>query len=144
MKFTLNIDKETDEEVIINVHERTPLVDEIEKLVLNDVFELVCFDEDKTAIILDFSDIHCFVVENNKVYAFTDTKKYTIKCRIYQLEEKLPSSFIKVNQSCIGNLKKIERFDASFAGSLVVRFKCGYKDFVSRRQLKKFKERLGL
>lgn len=144
MKFTLNIDKETDEEVIINVHERTPLVDEIEKLVLNDVFELVCYDDDKTAIILDFSDIHCFVVENNKVYAFTDTKKYTIKYRIYQLEEKLPSSFIKVNQSCIGNLKKIERFDASFAGSLVVRFKCGYKDFVSRRQLKKFKERLGL
>lgn len=144
MKFTLNIDKSKDEEVIVNAHIRTPLVDEIEKLVLNDVSELVCFDEDKTAVIMDYLDIHCFVIENNKVYAYTDRHKYSTKYRIYQLLEKLPSCFIKVNQSCIGNIKKIERFDASFAGSLIIRFKCGYKDCVSRRQLKEFKERFGL
>ncbi len=144
MKFTLNINKDIDEEVIINAHDRSKLVDEIERLVLNDVFELVCFDDDRTAVVKDFSQIHCFVVENNKVYAYTDVTKYVIKYRLYQLMEKLPSYFIKVNQSCIGNMKKIERFDASFTGSLTVRFKCGHKDYVSRRQLKEFKERFGL
>lgn len=144
MKFTLNIDMSIDEEIIVNAHERTKLIDEIERLVTNDTFELVCMDTDKTAVILDFSDIHCFVVENNKVYAYTDNKKYSIRYRIYQLIEKLPSNFIKVNQSCIANIKKIERFDASIAGSLIIKFKCGYKDSVSRRQLKEFKERFGL
>lgn len=144
MKFTLNIDMSIDEEIIVNAHERTKLIDEIERLVTNDTFELVCMDTDKTAVILDFSDVHCFVVENNKVYAYTDNKKYSIKYRIYQLIEKLPSNFIKVNQSCIANIKKIERFDASIAGSLIIKFKCGYKDSVSRRQLKEFKERFGL
>lgn len=144
MKFTLNIDKALEEEVMVTAHERSPLVDEIERLVLNDIFELVCFDEDRSAMIKDFSEIHCFVVENNKVYAYTDKNKYAIKYRIYQLLEKLPSSFIKLNQSCIGNIKMIDRFDASLAGSLVIRFKCGYRDSVSRRQLKEFKERFGL
>lgn len=143
MKFTLNIDSTKDEEIIINAHQKTKLIEEIEKLVINDSFELVCIDEDKTAVILEFSDIHCFVVENNKVYAYTDKSKYAIKYRIYQLIDKLPQSFIKVNQSCVGNIKKIERFDASIAGSLIIKFKCGYKDCVSRRQLKEFKERFG-
>lgn len=144
MKFTLNIDKAVAEEVVVNAHERSQLVDEIEKLVLNDTFELVCYDEDKSALILDFSDIHCFAVENNRVYAYTDKGKYAIKYRMYQLAEKLPSTFIKLNQSCIGNIRMIDRFDASLAGSLIIRFKCGYKDSVSRRQLKEFKERFGL
>lgn len=143
MKFTLNIDSTKDEEIIINAHQKTKLIEEIEKLVINDSFELVCIDEDKIAVILEFSDIHCFVVENNKVYAYTDKSKYAIKYRIYQLIDKLPPSFIKVNQSCVGNIKKIERFDASIAGSLIIKFKCGYKDCVSRRQLKEFKERFG-
>ena len=144
MKFTLNIDKSKDEEIIVTAHERTKLIDEIERLVTNDTFELVCMDADKTAVILDFADVHCFVVENNKVYAYTDKKKYRIKYRIYQLAERLPKSFIKVNQSCIANIKQIERFDVSIAGSLIIKFKCGYTDCVSRRQLKDFKERFGI
>lgn len=144
MKFILNIDEKLDEEIIINVKKRTPLVDEIEKLVLSGDFELLCFNDDKTAVIKDFSDIHCFAVQNNKVYAYTDNEKFLIKYRIYQLIDKMPSSFIKVNQSCIGNINKIERFDTSFTGSLLVKFKCGYSDYVSRRQLRNFKERFGL
>lgn len=144
MKFILNIDKSKDEEVIVNAHEKTKLVEEIEKLVLNDTFELIGYDSDKTSVLLDFQDVQCFVVNDGKVYAYTDNSKYYVKYRIYQLQEKLPLNFIKVNQSCIGNIKKISRFDASLAGSLIIKFKCGYKDCVSRRQLKEFKERCGL
>ena len=36
MIFKLFIDKNCQEEVIVNVHERTPLVDKIERLVLQD------------------------------------------------------------------------------------------------------------
>lgn len=144
MKFTLNIDKTLDEEVIVNAHEKTPLIEQIEHLVINNTFELIGYKSDKTATILDFADINCFVVSDNKVYAFTSDDKYIIKLRLYQLMDKVPHSFIKVNQSCIGNIRQISRFDASLAGSLLVKFKCGYTDCVSRRQLKEFKERFGI
>ena len=54
------------------------------------------------------------------------------------------SDFVKLNQSCIVNIKKIECFDASLGGALKVTLKNGYRDYVSRRQLKAVKERLGL
>jgi DNA-binding LytR/AlgR family response regulator len=46
--------------------------------------------------------------------------------------------------SCIANLSKIKKFNASFSGSLSVVFKNGYTDYVSRRSVKFIKERLGL
>ena len=83
-------------------------------------------------------------MQNSKVYAITYEGRYQLRCRLYQLEEKLPQNFVKLNQSCIGNVKKIQRFNASFGGSLSVEFKNGYKDYVSRRQMKAVKERFGL
>ena len=61
-----------------------------------------------------------------------------------QLEEMLDDSFVKINQSCIANIKKIDRFKATVGGSLTVIFKNGHIDYVSRRNLKNVKERLGL
>ena len=42
------------------------------------------------------------------------------------------------------NIDKIKRFDASLSGFLLVTLKNGYSDYVSRRNLKNVKERLGL
>ena len=90
------------------------------------------------------SDTYCFTVEESRVYAITKSGKWQLKCRLYNLEESLPQSFVKINQSCIANIKMIHRFDTSLSGALAVRFKNGYCDYVSRRNLKTVKERLGL
>ena len=38
----------------------------------------------------------------------------------------------------------ISHFDLSLGGTMKVVFKSGYKDYVSRRQIKNIKERLGI
>ena len=78
------------------------------------------------------------------MYAVCEKNKYLLKKRLYLLEEKLPESFVKINQSCLANIKKTERFDTSISGTLKIRFKNGDTDYVSRRQLKAVKERLGI
>lgn len=143
MKFSFFIDKDKDEEVIVYAHEKTKLIESIENLVNENDFELIGFI-DKEAVKIDISDVYCFTVENNKIYAVCEDKKYLLKSRLYQIEEKLSENFIKINQSCIANIRKIRKFDASFTGTLTVIFKNGYKDFVSRRNVKNVKERLGL
>lgn len=85
-----------------------------------------------------------FFTEDNKVFALTENEKYRLKSRLYQLEENLNDNFVKINQSCIANIKSIDKFKATVGGSLTVIFKNGYVDFVSRRNLKNVKERLGL
>lgn len=143
MKCKIFIGKEYEEEVLVYAHEETELVKRIQSLVSEENLILIGYKE-KEAFQLNLFDINCFLVEDNKIYAFTQDDKLLMKCRLYKLEETLPQNFIKINQSCIANINKIERFGTSFSGSLTVRFKNGNTDYVSRRKMKSVKERLGI
>lgn len=143
MKVTTILDPDRDEEVIIFTRERNQLVEEIERLVSQNTAELVGFCDD-SATILDYVKIVRFTAENGKVYAVVGEKRYLIRRRLYQLEQQMPSVFIKINQSCLANIRHIARFEAAFSGALRVVFKNGDIDYVSRRNLKQIKERFGL
>ncbi len=143
MKVTTILDPDREEEVIIFTRERNQLVEEIERLVSRNTAELVGFYND-SATILDYVKIVRFTVENGKIYAVVGNKRYQIRRRLYQLEQQMPASFIKINQSCLANVRHIVRFEAAFSGTLRVVFKNGDIDYVSRRNLKQIKERFGL
>ena len=143
MKCQTIVDAEREEEVVIYVREKSTVSDRIEAFVKEISCELIGYNEN-TAVNLELDDVFCFTVEDGKVYALTESEKYRLKQRLYLLEEMLDVSFVKINQSCIANIRKIKKFDASFSGTLTVVFKNGYRDYVSRRQLKKVKERIGL
>ena len=136
------IDVECEESVTIYARERTQLVEDIEKLVNRTKNIVIGYFENKI-FTLSPDKIYCFFVENNKIYADTDNQRFMIKERLYTVENTVGDSFIKINQSCIVNIDKIERFEASFSGALTVVLKNGYKDYISRRQLKIVKERIG-
>lgn len=142
MKISIITDKTKDEKIIIHVHERNELVDAIEKLVHESSQDLFGY-KDNEAKRINLTDVNCFISENNKVFALTD-EKLLMKERLYRIEESLNDDFIKINQSCIANIRKIEKVQATFAGSLSVVFANGYTDYISRRNLKKVKERLGV
>ena len=142
MKCIITIDKEHEEEVLIFAHEKTKLIEDILNLINNE--NVFMGYSDGEAYRLNLSEIYCFTVEDNKVYALTDKDKLRIKLRLYQVEEKLSDDFVKINQSCLANVNKIKKFDTSVSGMLTVTFKNGYRDYVSRRNLKSLKERLGV
>ena len=115
---------------------------EIDELLLGYSSELIGYG-DGEIIKLCPADVHCFIIEGGKLFALTANKKLQLRQRLYTLEESLGNDFIKINQSCIANVKMIERFETSIGASLSVVFKCGHRDYVSRRQLKSVKERIG-
>lgn len=143
MKIKIFIDKDCEEEIIIYAKRKTELVSSIEKLVNKNDFCLTGFSKNE-AILLSPEDVFCFVTENGKVYAITKNEKLLVKQRLYHLEENLSADFVKINQSSLANIKAIERFDTSVTGTLKVKFKNGYTDYVSRRNLKNIKERFGI
>ena len=143
MKCRTEIDKDREEEVVIYVHEKSEFSSEIEEFVMGRSLELLGY-KDKNIVRLALSEVYCFTVEENKVFALTEKERLQLKQRLYLIEEMLDDSFVKINQSCIVSVRKIKRFDTSITGTLVVELKNGYKDYVSRRQLKKVKERIGL
>ena len=143
MKLKIFIDKDHEEEVIVYTRKRTELVSAIEKLINQSDMSLTGFSESE-AVPLNAEEVFCFITENGKVYAITEKEKLLIRQRLYQLEENLSDDFLKINQSCLANVKKIARFDTSISGNLTVRFRNGYTDYVSRRNLRNIKERFGI
>lgn len=143
MKISVFIDKNREEEIAIYAHEETELIKQIKALVTDFSSQITGF-KDSEIFQLKATDIYFFTVENNKLFAITENDKFLLKNRLYNIEQGLSSDFIKINKSCIANIKKIDRFDASISGTLIVKFKNGYTDYVSRRSVKAVKERLGL
>lgn len=143
MRCQTIVDTKREEEVLIYVQKKNETAQKIEDFVRELSTELLGY-KDKNIVKLYPSEIQCFTVRENKIFAMTEHETYQVKERLYMLEEILDDSFLKINQSCIANIQKIKKFDASFSGALIVTFKNGYKDYVSRRRLKAVKERIGI
>ena len=143
MRFELIIDPNCEEQVILRARKESELTRAIQRLVQEEPTKLVGYREGEI-VPLTPAQIYCIMVEGDRVFALCEKEKLQVKQRLYVLEEMLGDDFVKLNQSCLANVKKVERFDASVTGTLKVKFKNGHVDYVSRRQMKQVKERFGI
>ena len=135
MKYKLIIDKDAEEEIIAVVHGPSSLTQQIENLVCS--FSgpdfLMGYREDEMRK-LAFSEIECITILDRKVIAIDGRgNRYRIQDRLRDLEQILPSYFIRINKSTLANEHCIDRFDAAFSGGVDAVFRCGYREYVSRR-----------
>ena len=135
MKYKLIIDKDAEEEIVAIVHGPSRLTEQIENLVrqFSGPESILGYRDDQMRK-LPFSEIECITILDRKVVAVvTDGKQYRIQDRLRDLEDILPSYFIRINKSALANEHRIARFDAVFSGGVDAVFQCGYRDYVSRR-----------
>ena len=135
MKYKLIIDKNAEEEIIAVVHAPSALTQQIEDLVcsFSGVDNIIGYrDGEKQK--WTFQEIECITILDRKVIAIDEKgDQYRIQDRLRDLEEVLPSYFIRINKSTLANEHRILRFDAAFSGGVDAVFKCGYREYVSRR-----------
>ena len=135
MKYKLIIDKEAEEEITVVAHAPSSLTRQIEDLVYSHsgADSIIGFWDDGIRK-LPFSEIECITIIDRKVLAIdTCGRRYRIQDRLRELEEILPSYFIRINKSTLANEHRIVRFDAAFSGGVDAVFQCGYREYVSRR-----------
>ena len=146
MKFFLKIDPNAEPSVTVVCNRVNAMVRKIEDFCKEaEVDESVLFGYlDEEVVPLDLGEVVCFFTKDNKVYALIGDKEYAVKLRIKQVMEIVDDSFIKINQGCVANVRKIAKFAVSFGGALKVVFVNGYSDYVARRETKNIKRRLGL
>ena len=143
MKYKLIIDKQAEEEIVATVHAPSALTQQIENLVrsFSGLDEIIAYRDDEMRR-LAFGEIECITVLERKVTAI-DTRgtHYRIQERLRDLEEVLPSYFIRINKSTLANEHRIARFEAVFSGGVDAVFQCGYRDYVSRRCFSEIRRR---
>ena len=143
MKFKLIINKDAEEEIVATVHSRSSLTQRIEEMVLGFSGEdfLIGYSDDEMRKI-PFEKIECVTVIDRKVMAIdTDGKRYLLKERLRDLDDILPSYFIRINKSTIANEQGILKFEAVFSGGVDAVFRSGYRDYVSRRCFSEIRRR---
>ena len=135
MKYKLIIDKSAQEEIIVIAHAPSSLTQQIENLVRNySGADYITGYTDTEMRKLSVPDIECITVISRKVVAIdTQGNQYRLQERLRDLEDVLPSYFIRINKSTLANEHRIVRFDAAFSGGVDAVFQCGYRDYVSRR-----------
>ena len=135
MKYKLIIDKNAEEEIIAVVHAPSALTQQIENLVRSfSGVDYIMGYRDEEMRKLAFEEIECITVLARKVVAIdTYGNHYRIQDRLRDLENVLPSYFIRINKSTLANEHRIARFDAVFSGGVDAVFRCGYREYVSRR-----------
>ena len=143
MKYELIIDKDALESVIVTARAPSALTRQIEDLVrchCGTDSILGCREDELRR--LPFSDIECVTILDRKVMAIDGQgRQYRVQERLRDLEQLLPSYFIRINKSTLANEHRIARFDAGFSGSVDAVFHCGYREYVSRRCFSQIRRR---
>ena len=150
IKVHTNISDEfADIEIVINAPKLTEEVKKIEEELLSKVSENkknVIGMQGNDIFLINVSDVIVFYSEEKSNYCKTNDGIYRIKEKMYYLEEILPKNdFIRISNSKIINIDFVKCFNTSIIGKIIIIFKDGSEEIVSRRRtsdiLKFLKER---
>ena len=146
MKIEINLDGQCPERKVIIV---TDAVDEeitdLMRRINREQPQVIAGFAGDRVVLLEQDTILRIYASGGKVLAVTKEEEFSLRLRLYELEERLDKScFVRISHSEILNLKQVKNFDLSYAGTIRVVMKNGDTAFVSRRYMKKIKQALGL
>lgn len=95
--------------------------------------------------VIDQEDLIRVYANAGKVFAVTGKGEYTIRLRLYELEQRLnPSQFVRISNSEIINIRRVSSFDLGYTGTICVALQNGDVTYVSRRYVARIKKLLGV
>lgn len=146
VQIEVKIDAEVSEpKVIIWANRMTDEVNAIIRRLSETEPKIITGFHEDTATILDEKDILKIYAANGRVFAVLPSGEYTLRLRLYEVEERLKQQqFVRISNSEIINLKKVKSFDLSFTGTICVILTDGSKTYASRRYVTKLKGVLGI
>ena len=135
----------TEPKVIILANRITEEVNAVIQMLSETEPKLITGFRKDTVAVLDEKDILKIYAANGKVFAVLPSGEYTLRLRLYEVEDRLKHKhFVRISNSEIINLKKVRSFDLSFTGTICVVLSDGSKTYASRRYMTKLKGVLGI
>ena len=135
----------TEPKIVVLTDRITDEVSDIVKRLSEDTPQILSGFRDDTLEILEQNDVYRFYASAGKIYAETDRGAYTLRLRLYELEDRLDKNrFVRISNSEIVNIQKVRRFDLSLTGTICISLSNGTVTYVSRRYVRKIKQVLGI
>ena len=147
MKVEVQLDPGLDEPVII-IRAPSP-TEEVEalarKLRASALPQPFTVYQEREPVRVSRSVVLRFYAEDKGVFCQTGKGVFTVRQRLYELEEELEGTrFVRVSNSEIVNLDRVTALDLTLTGTIKMTLEGGTVCWVSRRYVKKIKQTLGL
>jgi len=137
----------TEETAILRVSKITP-----ELMALVETLEGA---KDKSTLLVAKKDDKVFLVEPNKVDIIRSeggkitlydhkAQEYTLSKSLGELTALLPSHFVRISKSAIVNTSRVDHLSTSFDRTMYIIMENGVHDYITRKYLGDFKDRLGM
>lgn len=143
MKIKIEIDENlTEEEIVIRGNSLTEEIAAVQRAVSEVLARkhTLTFYKNETEFYIALDEILFFETEDGGISAHTAEDVYTVKYKLYELEQVLPRNFIRVSKSTILNTAKVYSVERNLTASSVVEFAGSHKQvYVSRYYYKSLK-----
>ena len=140
MKIRIELENEIKEnEVIIKCSELSEEITKIQRVISELIAEKkeMIFYKDNTEYYICIDDVLFFETEESSISAHTINDVYSVKYKLYELEEILPNNFLRVSKSTILNTNHIYSITRNITSASIVEFQNTHKKvFVSRHYYK--------
>ncbi|MCR5722458.1 MAG: LytTR family transcriptional regulator [Lachnospiraceae bacterium] len=105
--------------------------------------EQIVFYKEDTEFFLPLDNVLFFETDSGCIRAHTIDDEFDVKYKLYELEDRLPRTFIRVSKSAILNVKKVYSITRNLTGASKVEFQHSHKIvYCSRNYYKSLKDSL--
>ncbi|MCC8022393.1 MAG: LytTR family transcriptional regulator [Clostridiales bacterium] len=103
----------------------------------------IVFYKENEEYYFPLEDVLFFETGGEKVYAHTERDAYLVRMRLYELEELLPRSFVRISKSAILNVRHVYSIQRNLTASSLIGFQKSHKEvYVSRHYYKVLRQRI--
>lgn len=137
-------DNISDDEILIKCKEITEGIKRIQKIASDSAKQAdIHFYKDNTEYYLTLDSVLFFETSGTSIHAHTNDNFYEVKNKLYELENTLPSNFVRVSKLTIINVNHIYSIEKNITSSSSVQFNDTHKQiYVSRNYYKVLKQRI--
>ena len=100
--------------------------------------------KDRSTYFCKLTQIYYIESVDKRTYVYTKDGCYESRDRLYELEEKLGTYYVRISKSMIVNLRKIRNVSAEPGGRMVAVLLNDERVIISRSYVKDIKRRLGI
>ena len=99
---------------------------------------------DRSTYFCKLTQIYYIESVDKRTYVYTKNDCFESRDRLYEMEEKLGTYYVRISRSMIVNLRKIRNVSAEPGGRMVAVLLNGERVVISRSYVKEIKRRLGI
>ena len=145
MKIRIEICDDGEEEIILRARNHDERISKLEDAIYGLVrgSREIRLYSGGTEFYVPISELLFFESADGKVFAHTRDAVYTAPHKLFELEDILPSSFVRISKSSIANVRAISSITRELVGTGVITFSdCIKKTYFSRSYYKILRDKI--